>query len=123
MAICTVWRIFILSFHILDSKHRISAVWILVACLSVSVMALIPYLTETNLSDETLFRLLTVLRYSSFFVCIFSVYLVITGIIKVIRKPSVLSVMGIFMFLFFAVYGACIIVIDAFIISFTGGNV
>ena len=111
-----------MSFRILGSKYRSSAVWILVVCLSVSVMALIFYLAEADFSDEILFWLLSILRYSSFFVCICSVYLVIAGIFKTILKPSVLSVMGVFMFLFFAVYGACIIVIDAFIISFTGGN-
>ena len=111
-----------MKLRILDSKYRSSAVWILAACLSISTAALFFYLSETDFSDETLFWLLSVLRYSSFFVCICSVYLFITGIFNFFRKPSVLSVMGVFMFLFFALYGACIIVVDAFIISITGGN-
>jgi len=111
-----------LKIHILDSKYRSSAVWILAVCLSVSVMTLIFYLAEADFSDETLFWLLSILRYSSFFVCICSVYLIIAGICNIIRQPSVLSVMGVFMFLFFALYGACVIVIDALIISITGGN-
>jgi len=106
----------------LDSKYRSSAVWMLAVFLSISVIALIFYLIETDLPDETLFWLLSILRYSSFFVCICSVYLIIAGILKIICKPSLLSVLGVFMFILFAIYGACIIVIDTFIISISGGN-
>jgi hypothetical protein len=106
----------------LDRKYRNPAVWLLALCLAISVVTLVFYLMESDVSDEILFRQLSILRYSSFFVCVFSVYLFVTGIFNTIRRPSALSIMGVFMFLFFALYGACIIVIDAFIISITGGN-
>jgi len=110
------------KFSILDSKYRSPAVWILTAALTVSVMTLISYLLETDFSDEVLYQLLSVVKYSSFFVCICSVYLVIAGICHAIRRPSVLSVLGVLMFIFFAAYGACMVFIEAVIVLISGGN-
>jgi len=116
------WGIFTLIHRKLDRKYRSSAVLILVICLAISAVTLFFYLSETDFSDETLLWLLSILRISSFFIVVCSVYLLITCILNLIRKPSVLPVMGIFMFTFFTLYGACLIVLEAIIISITGGN-
>ena len=106
----------------MKDKHISPAVLILASSFAVSVIALIVYLIEKDYSDETLYLLLTVLRYSSLLVCICSIFLLAAGIAGLIRKPSVLSFTGVILSVFFTLYGAGIMIIDAFIVSFTGGN-
>jgi len=111
-----------LRLRVLDSKYRSSAVWILTASLTVSILTLVFYLAEADFSDELLFRLLSVLRYSSFVVCICSGYLIASGIFSMIRNPKAATAFGIILFFIFALYGACIIVVDVLFISIAGGN-
>ena len=104
------------------NKYTGPAILILTVSFAVSIITLIIYFAETGYSDESLLFLLTVIRYSSFMVCLCSVYLLIFCIVRIIRKPSFLSAMGILLSFCSALYGAGIIIIDAFIISFMGGN-
>ncbi|MCL2243654.1 MAG: hypothetical protein FWC03_04210 [Treponema sp.] len=97
-------------------------VWILGLSLLISVISLVLYLRESDYSDERLLSLLSVLRYSSFFVCFFSIFLLAASIIRVFRRPSALPVLGIVLSIFTTLYGALIIILDAAIISFTGGS-
>jgi len=97
-------------------------IWILGISLIISIISLILYLRESDYSDERLLSLLSVLKYSSFFVCFFSVFLLVTCIIRVIRHPSVLPVLGIFLSICTVLYGAVIILLEAAIISFAGGS-
>ena len=97
-------------------------VWILVISFTISVVSLVLYLKESEYSDERLLSLLSVLRYSSFFVCFFSIFLLITCIIRIFRHPSVLPVLGILLSVCLIFYGAAIILLDAAIISFAGGS-
>jgi|TergutMp193P3_1026864.scaffolds.fasta_scaffold01282_5 hypothetical protein len=105
----------------IKSNRGNPASWVLLFSLTFSLLAFVVYLAEPGFSDETLFFLLAVLRYSSFLVFVCSVYLMIAGICRFIRWPSVMFFLGIFLYLLGALYGACIIIIDAFIISITGG--
>lgn len=97
------------------------AVWILAFSFAVSAVTLGVYLAESDYSDKTLLFLLGVLRYSSFLVCVCSIFLLITGIGALIKKPSPLSALRVVLFFCSTLYGAGIIVIAAFIISITGG--
>jgi len=108
--------------HGVKSEHISPAIWVLALGFGVSIITLAVYLAEQGYSDETLFFLLAVLRYSSFLVCICSVYMLIVCIISTIRRPSLLSAAGIFLSVCSALYGAGIIIIDAVIIFITGGN-
>ena len=105
-----------------EGKGTNPAVWILAVSFVFSLITLIAYLSELDYSDETLFFLLSVLRYSSFFVCVSSIYLLIACIIQIIRSPSIRSAAGIFLFILSALYGAGMIILDAFITSISGGN-
>ena len=105
-----------------EDKFWSPVITILVFCFTLSLLTFIVYSTEAGFPDETMFFLLAVLRYSSFLVCVCSLFLLAVCVARVIRKPSVSSIVGIIVFLFCALYGACIIIIDAFIISITGGN-
>ena len=96
--------------------------WILGLSFIISLTSLILYLKESEYSDEKLLLLLSILKYSSFFVCFFSVFLLISCVIRIIRRLSVLPVLGIFLSICTALYGAAIILLEAAIISFTGGS-
>ena len=97
---------------------------VLILCLSltVSLISLILYMKETDYTDEKLFLLLSVLRYSSFFVCFFSFFLMIACIIRIFRRPSILPFLWIFLSIFTTLYGAAMILLETAVISFTGGN-
>jgi len=105
-----------------NEKRGGPAVLGLVIGLVASLSSLILYLGETDFSDDRLFLLLSIIRYSTFFVLVFSAYLIIASIVRFIRQPNVLSVLGFFLCIFFVLYGAGVILIDTFIISLSGGN-
>jgi len=104
-----------------ESRGRGAALLFLCASAAVSLSALIIYVNESDFSDKTLFILLTIIRYSSFLVCVCSIYLLITGIMNFILKPSVLTGIGIIIYLICLIYGAVIFIFDAFISVFAGG--
>nr|AGS52984.1 hypothetical protein [uncultured bacterium contig00030] len=105
----------------METKYRSPALWILALSFFISMVTLGVYLTENDFSDETLFFLLFILRYSSFVVCICSVYLLIDSIICFVRRSSVLFVIRIIVSFFCVLYGVGIIIMDAFINSITRG--
>jgi len=99
-----------------------TTVWMLVFFFSVSFVTLIVYLTDTYFPDETLFILLAVLRYSSFLVCVCSIYKLVVGIFRIFRRPSVFGAVKIFFYFAFLVYGATIVFFEAFVNVISRGN-
>jgi len=98
------------------------AIWVLAISFAVSVTALVVFFAESGFSDETLFLLLAVLRYSSFLLCVSSVYLTASGIRRIVGRPSVMPVLGVVLTFCLALSGLGIILADAFILSITGGK-
>jgi heme/copper-type cytochrome/quinol oxidase subunit 4 len=96
--------------------------WLLVFSFSVSITALIIYLVEVDFSDERLFFLLTVLRYSAFLVCICSFYKLLLNICRMIRRVAVHGVFSIFLYLALILYSLGIIFFEAFITAISRGN-
>jgi len=88
----------------------------------VSLSSFILYSQDINYSDKVLFFLLTVMGYSSFVLCICSLYKLVIGIFHFFRRPSVLSIMKNLFYLIFIVYGAFIIFFESFITVIAGGN-
>ena len=111
-----------MKLHDKEKKDGGLVVWVLAVSFALSIITLVIYIAETDFSDETLFFLLDILRYSSFSVCVCSIFLLIIYIVRIIHSPSLLSALGIVLSFCFALYGAGIIIIEAIIISFTGGN-
>jgi len=103
-------------------EGRTPAGWILLFSLIISIFTLIIYLFENGFSDEELFLLLAILRYSSFTVCVSSLFFFITEIISLFKKATVRSVLIVIFSVFGVIYGAGIIIFDAFIITITGGQ-
>jgi len=103
-------------------ETRTPAGWILLISLLISIFTMIIYLSETGFSDEELFLLLIIVRYSSFAVCVSSVFFFITGIISLVKKPSLYSILTVVLSVIGALYGAGIIIVDAFIATITSGQ-
>jgi len=97
-------------------------VWVLVICLAISLTCLILYLLDLNYSDKTLFLLLNILKYSSFFLCILSFYRLVLYLYRVFREPSFYFFMQIFLYIVLIIYGISIFFIEAFISVIAGGN-
>jgi len=96
--------------------------WILIICLIISLTALVLYLLDLNYNDTVLFFLLTVLRYSSFWVFIFSFYKLIINIYRMFHGRPVLHIMNILIYLIFIIYGLSIFFIEVIINVIAGGN-
>jgi len=95
--------------------------WVLLLCFCVSLAALIIYLIEINLSDKTLYLLLTVIRYSSFMICICAFYKLSVKIYHSFKDRKFYLV-KILIYLVLIIYGSVIILMQSFIIALAGGN-
>jgi len=103
-------------------ESRTPAGWVLFFSFLISLFTLIIYLAETEFSDEELSLLLVIMRYSSFMVCVSSIFFFVTGIISLFKKPTVYSVLLVIFSVLGTLYGAGIIMYDAFIATITGGQ-
>jgi len=95
--------------------------WVLIACFAVSLAALIIYLEESQFPDETLFLLLTVMRYSSFLLCICAFYKIMLNLFR-ISRDRIVAIVKIFIYLFFLVYGIAVIFLESLIVVIAGGT-
>jgi hypothetical protein len=95
---------------------------LLYLCFAVSLTTLVIYLLDLNLSDKSLFILLIVLRYSSFILCICSLYKLLVNIYHIVRRPSLLRAIKSLLYLFFIAYGTVVILLETFVSVISGGN-
>jgi hypothetical protein len=98
------------------------AAWILAICLAVSLTSLVLYLLDLNYSDKTLFVMLNILRYSSFFLCVFSFYRLALFVYRAFRKRSLSVFLRIFLYIILILYGLFIFFLEAFTSAIAGGN-
>ncbi|MCL2800874.1 MAG: hypothetical protein FWD28_03865 [Treponema sp.] len=96
--------------------------WILVICFAVSFTSLIVYLIEIDFSDETLFFLLSVMRYSSFMVFICSIYKLLLNFYRIIFRKQPFIYQKIIAYILFLIYGLGIFLMEAFIVVISRGN-
>jgi hypothetical protein len=102
-------------------NFRNPAIWILSIGILISMTVLVIYMAENDYSDDTLFFLLAVLRYSAFFICVCSIYLLVDSIVLLVRFSTVFYIVRIVFSFLCLIYGAGIIIMDAVIISITEG--
>ena len=104
-------------------KNKLSpAAWILLFSLVVSIGSLIIYLEESGFTDETLFLLLMIIRYSSFLVCICAIYKLLVNICRIFLYRTI-NFVSIFLYLLAFIYGIGIFVLEALIVVFARGNI
>ncbi|MCL2805498.1 MAG: hypothetical protein FWD26_06135 [Treponema sp.] len=96
--------------------------WLLVFSLIISLASLVVYLAEKGFSDDILFILLAILKYSSLLLFICSLYKLLKNIYYFFKKPSVKCVLKVIIFIILIVYCAGIFYFEAFINVVSGGN-
>ena len=94
--------------------------WILIISFIVSLFTLIIYIQESDFSDETLFLLLLILRYSSFLLCICAFYKILVNIFR-IRSLRAAGIIKIIVYFLFILYGLAIIFLETVIVVISGG--
>jgi hypothetical protein len=103
-------------------KSQILMTSILYLCLVVSLVTLVIYFMELNYDDNFLYFLLIIIRYSSFILCICSLYKLLVNIFHFFRRPSVLRAMKNLLYLLLLLYSIIIILFESFIVVVSGGN-
>jgi hypothetical protein len=94
--------------------------FILLISFGVSLITLIVYLIDFNFSDTNLLILLTVIRFSSFVLCICAFYKLVIKIYNSISERKFYFV-KILIYLVIIVYGIAAILASLFIITLSGG--
>jgi uncharacterized membrane protein YoaT (DUF817 family) len=109
--------------HPKDSSVLLNPVfWALTLSVALSLAVFKRYYANEELPDEGLFRLLAILRYSSFFACVCSLYLVIASAARLVKRPGAWPVLKMLLFLFAALYGAGVVVFTYIITAIAAGN-
>jgi threonine/homoserine/homoserine lactone efflux protein len=88
----------------------------------VSFSSFVIHSQDINYSDRILFFILAVMRYSSFVLCICSLYKLLVNIFHFFRRPSLSRVMKNVFYLIFIAYGVFIIFFESFVTVIAGGN-
>jgi len=88
----------------------------------VSFLSFILYSQDINYSDKVLFLMLIVMRYSSFILCVCSLYKLSVNIYHFFRRPSIPRFFKSVIYLIFLIYGAFIVFYESFITVIAGGN-
>jgi len=96
--------------------------WILIVSLAISAVSFITYLLEPGFPDETLYLLLVIVRYSSFFVFLISFYKLMKNGYGFIRNPSIFRFIKIVLYVILILYGISLFFIESFITVISGGN-
>ena len=102
---------------------RILVKWGLVISLVLSLASLVVYLSGADFTDEILFLLLWLLRCLSVFVCVFSLYSLLSSIRRMIHGSSAAFVLTIALYFVSFLWGAGLIVFSTFMVALAEGNV
>jgi len=99
-------------------------IWILAVSLAVSVGSLVISLSDNGFSEENLFVIYAILRYSTIIALACSVYLFLKNIYYLIRRRSkvFICILKILLCLFLVALCIGFFYMEAFIIVFSAGN-
>jgi hypothetical protein len=93
--------------------------------LSLAILAL--YMTgsmpDTGFSDNTLFLLLRLLRYSSLLLCAFSLFAMGYSVQRMVNNPGIKNALGLFSYFIIGLLGAGLAMLYSFIVAASEGNV
>ncbi|MCL2210710.1 MAG: hypothetical protein FWB95_02175 [Treponema sp.] len=105
-----------------DRRSRRPVIGLLAISLAVSLASLIVYIIDPEFSDETLFLLLNIIQYSSFMVCVCSLYKLLESSYYIITRPARARHIRIAPYIIFIIYGLAAIFMEAFIVAISRGN-
>jgi type VI protein secretion system component VasF len=118
-----------------DWKHVIERRWIIsgfvrngvIASFGLSLVFLTLYMVgsmpDTDFSDNTLFLLLRLLRYSSLILCAFALFAMAYSVRRMVNNPGVRNAFRIFIYFIIALIGAGLAMLYSFIVAASEGNV
>jgi hypothetical protein len=91
--------------------------------LTVFAVYLFGSIPDSGFSDRVLFFLLRLLRYTSLFLCAFSLFALGFGVHRLVYFPGLRSALNLFLYFAVGLLGAVLSMLDSFIVVATGGNV
>jgi len=93
--------------------------------LSIAILAL--YMAgsvpDTGFSDNTLFLLLRLLRYSSLILCAFSLFAMAYKVKRMVDRPGIRNALSLFFYFIIGMLGAGLAMLYSFIVAASEGNV
>jgi len=97
------------------------------AALGLSLAILALYMTgsmpEVSFSDNALFLLLRLLRYSSLILCAFSLFAMSYSVRRMVNHPNIKNVLSLLFYFLVGVLGAGLAMLYSFIVAASEGNV
>ena len=93
--------------------------------LSLAILALYMAgsMPDTGFSDNALFLLLRLLRYSSLLLCAFSLFAMGYSVQRMVNHPGVRNALRLFLYFFIGLLGAGLAMLYSFIVAASEGNV
>jgi len=78
---------------------------------------------DTGFSDNTLFLLLRLLRYSSLLLCAFSLFAMAYSVQRMVNQPGIKNALRLFIYFIIGLLGAGFAMLYSFIVAASEGNV
>ena len=78
---------------------------------------------DKGFSDNTLFLLLRLLRYSSLLLCAFSLFAMGYSVQRMVNHPGIRNALGLFFYFIISLLGAGLAMLYSFIVAASEGNV
>jgi len=98
-----------------------------IASFGLSIVILVLYMAgsmpDTGFSDNTLFLLLRLLRYSSLILCAFSLFAMGYSVQRMVHSPGIKNVLRLFLYFFIVLIGAGLAMLYSLITAALEGNV
>jgi multisubunit Na+/H+ antiporter MnhB subunit len=98
-----------------------------IAASGLSLAILILYMAgsmpDTGFSDNTLFLLLRLLRYSSLLLCAFTLFAMAYSVQRMVNHPGIRSVLRLLVYFIIGLFGAGFAMLYSFIVAASEGNV
>jgi hypothetical protein len=96
---------------------------IFVLSLAILALYMAGSMPDTGFSDNTLFLLLRLLRYSSLLLCAFSLFAMGYSVQRMVNNPSIRNALGLFSYFIIGLLGAGLAMLYSFIVAASEGNV
>jgi len=95
----------------------------LLLSLAIFILYMIGSMPDIDFSDNTLFMLLRLLRYSSLLLCAFSLFAMGYSVQRIVNKPGLKTALTLFLYFIAGLLGAALAMLYSFIAAASEGNV
>jgi len=91
--------------------------------LAILVLYMVGSMPDTGFSDNTLFLLLRLLRYSSLILCAFSLLAMAYKVKRIVNRPGIRNALSLLFYFIIGLLGAGLAMLYSFIVAASEGNV